>query len=353
MPNHAIKERLKGFNGPAKHLNRSFTKDASSSRQQFKVVFVLLENFSIAAFTSAVDVLATANLVSRSPMIECVHCSLSGQSVISDIGLEIRTEHSVEQTTLNDHDMLVICGGYRTPLKAQRGLQALLHSSAARQCWIGSLWNGVYQIAHAGLLHERSATAHPDNIALLTELFPKTEILHKPYVIDGAYFSCAGPNSAMQMMLDLTARLFGPEIRLSAEEILTCDTRLDADDNLITKSKHRALPAHLRAVIELMENNIEEPLTLAEIARYVDISRRQIERLFARYFDISPSRYYLELRLTKARQLLLQSDRSVAEVSVACGFLSSTHFSHSFRDIFGLSPTQMRSRFLSDWLKGA
>lgn len=338
-----LKDKVKGFAGPAKHLNRSVTKDALSKHEHLTVVFVLLENFSLAALSNAVDVLVTANLISATPMIEFSYCSLSTQTVRSDIGLEIQAEHSVEQIYATNYDMLIVCGGYRTPLKPHAGLNTLITQAANRQRWIGSLWNGVYHIANAGLLNDKSCTAHPDNTALLAELFPKTSVCHKPYVIDGHYFSSAGQNSAMPMMLEIIAHVFGREIKQGTEEILACDTHTDADDNVTTQYKHSTLPTPLRAIIELMENNIEEPLSLNEIASYVSLSRRQIERLFARYFNVSPSRFYLELRLTRGRQLLMQSNRSVAEISLACGFLTSTHFSHSFRAVFGLSPKQMRA----------
>ena len=95
-------------------------------------------------------------------------------------------------------------------------------------------------------------------------------------------------------------------------------------------------------VIELMENNLEEPIELDELATFVDVSRRQIERMFHRHLDCSPSRYYLRLRLERARKLLKQSNMSIVEISMACGFISTPHFSRCYRKHIGVSPRDER-----------
>ncbi|WP_458576284.1 helix-turn-helix domain-containing protein [Aliamphritea spongicola] len=102
-------------------------------------------------------------------------------------------------------------------------------------------------------------------------------------------------------------------------------------------------------IIELMEANLEEPIELDELARFVDVSRRQLERMFHKYLNCSPSRYYLKLRLDRARQLLKQSSMSIVEIASACGFVSTPHFSRCYRKHIGISPRDERKRV---WGKG-
>jgi len=90
--------------------------------------------------------------------------------------------------------------------------------------------------------------------------------------------------------------------------------------------------------MRVMENNIEDPLTPDEIADVVGLSTRQLERLFAKYLNISPKRHYLRIRLEKGRNLLRQTDLSVTDVCVACGFKSLSHFSKSYRSHYGIPP---------------
>ena len=87
----------------------------------------------------------------------------------------------------------------------------------------------------------------------------------------------------------------------------------------------------LASVIQRMEAHIEEPVRPAALAADVGLSTRQLERLFRRYLNRSPKRYYMELRLAKARNLLMQTDMSVINVALACGFTSPSHFSKCYR----------------------
>jgi transcriptional regulator GlxA family with amidase domain len=105
-----------------------------------------------------------------------------------------------------------------------------------------------------------------------------------------------------------------------------------------------SLPEALRSALQLMRANIEEPLTSEELAACVNLSRRQIERLFQSHLGTSPSRYYFELRLTQAQRLLVQTSDSITRISLACGFVSSSHFSNCFKDFFGESPSVVRKK---------
>ena len=96
-------------------------------------------------------------------------------------------------------------------------------------------------------------------------------------------------------------------------------------------------------VIEMMEANLSEPSALDDVAGSIGLSRRQIERLFRQEMGRSPARYYMEMRLDRARHLLLQSSMSIVEVAVACGFVSASHFSKCYRQLYGRSPQQERA----------
>jgi transcriptional regulator GlxA family with amidase domain len=91
-----------------------------------------------------------------------------------------------------------------------------------------------------------------------------------------------------------------------------------------------------------METHIEETLSFEEIARLVGLSQRQLQRMFKYYLDVTPTHYYLQLRLRRARELLLQTTMSIMSVTVACGFQSSCHFSKAYRNQFGRSPSSER-----------
>ena len=146
------------------------------------------------------------------------------------------------------------------------------------------------------------------------------------------------------MMLALIASQHGAELAANvAEAILHSPIRHHSEH------QRMSLPARIGArhpklvgIIEEMEDNLEEPLSPSVLAKQAGLSTRQLERLFRRYLDRSPKRYYLELRLKKARSLLLQTDMSVINVALACGFSSPSHFSKCYRAFYGRTPYRER-----------
>ena len=164
------------------------------------------------------------------------------------------------------------------------------------------------------------------------------------FEIDRDRFTSAGGTSALDMMLALIASQHGPELAAAvAEKVLHSPIRHHSEH------QRMSLPARIGArhpklvgIIEQMEQNLEEPLSPSLLAKRAGLSTRQLERLFRRYLDRSPKRYYLELRLKKARSLLLQTEMSVINVALACGFSSPSHFSKCYRAFYGRTPYRER-----------
>ncbi|MGE0213822.1 MAG: GlxA family transcriptional regulator, partial [Parvibaculaceae bacterium] len=101
-------------------------------------------------------------------------------------------------------------------------------------------------------------------------------------------------------------------------------------------------PGAVRRAIEEMERNLEDPLSIPELCRRVGRSQRQIDRLFARYVGKSPTLYYRDIRLDRARGLVTQTELSMSEIAVASGFSSQVHFSKAYRERFRISPRSDR-----------
>ena len=302
------------------------------------------------AFTAAVDALVTANLVRTAPLFSVSSYGLNAATVTSDLGIDISTNGTLQQLQLDAvdaADILIVCGGFRCSLTEQPPLTAKLKIAARQQKTLGGLWNGVIPLAQAGLLDNQCCALHPDNHAYMREHYGKVSIAEQALVVDKQRVSSAGPSSTLEMMLMLIeqVQVQGKETVRAIREILSCDqVPASHQENLTQSNDDLSLPDSLRNSLQLMRANIEEPLSVEELASCVGISRRRLERLFQTHLEATPSRYYLELRITQARRLLLQTNNSVANIAVACGFLSSTHFSHCFKDYFGASPSQARQK---------
>ncbi|SFG94029.1 GlxA family transcriptional regulator [Pseudomonas sp. NFACC45] len=335
------------FESVLKNKNMAYRPLGSSDADQapVRVAFVLMDNFSMMSFTGAVDALVTANLMSDRPLYEVLTVGASGSQVTSDLGIVISADIELAQLPENQ-DVLIVAGGFRVKLQGMPLLRRKLRANAASGAILGGLWNGVFFVADASLLDGFECAVHPESRAMMAEVFPRVKVSSRAYVVDRQRVSCAGANSSLRMMLQLIRQTGGEALVGAIEEILRCDESGDASDlPPVFVETDPTLPESLKLALELMWQNIEEPLTIDELAACVKISKRQLERRFCSFLGATPTRYYLELRLTRARQLIQQTNRSVTEIAVATGFVSSPHFQRRFRDFFGVPPGSYRSTF--------
>jgi transcriptional regulator GlxA family with amidase domain len=304
--------------------------------------FVMLPEYTLSTFSNAVGILRMANRLSGKELYHWSLHSVGGQSVVSSAGLELALDGGLDAAS--EADIMLVCGGYSVKSHCDKPLLDGLRKMAKRKIPMGGICTGSYALAAAGLLDGYRCTIHWENLASLREEFPKLEISSSLFVIDRDRYTCSGGISSIDLMLNLVASIHGHQLVQQISEQFTCDrvrTEKDAQraplKYLIGASQPRLVEA-----VTLMENNIEEPLTLDEISNFVGISRRQLERLFNRYLHCAPSRYYLELRLYRARLLLLQTSIPVIDVAISCGFSTAPHFSKCYSDLYSKPPSSER-----------
>jgi len=146
------------------------------------------------------------------------------------------------------------------------------------------------------------------------------------------------------MMLYMVSAQCGPAVSAGVAEQFIYERIRQSDDEQRIPLRHSEgrQSEKLLVAAELMDANIREPISQEELASYVGLSRRQLQRLFQRYLSCTPSSYYLNIRLQRARQLLRQTSNSIVEISVSTGFISSSHFSKAYREMYGHSPSAER-----------
>jgi transcriptional regulator GlxA family with amidase domain len=306
------------------------------------VGFIMLPEYSLSTFSNAVGILRMANRLTGKELYGWSLHSVDGQPVVSSDGLELILDGSLDDAS--EANIMLVCGGISVKSHCDKPLLDGLRKVAKSKIPMGGICTGSYALAAAGLLDGYRCTIHWENLASLREEFPKLEISSSLFVIDRDRYTCSGGISSIDLMLNFVASIHGHQLVQQISEQFTCDrvrTEKDAQraplKYLIGASQPRLVEA-----VTLMENNIEEPLTLDEIADYVGISRRQLERLFNRYLQCAPSRYYLELRLSRARLLLLQTSIPVIDVAISCGFSTAPHFSKCYSDLYNKPPSSER-----------
>ena len=215
---------------------------------------------------------------------------------------------------------------------------------------LGSASSGSFILARAGLLDDCRSTIHWENIPVFKELYPQLEVAFTLYEIHQRRMTCSGGIAALDMMLKLIENQYGRKLAQQISQQFQHDRiRTEVDSQQMADRIDLAMNApKLIDVINLMENNIEVPLALPEIAKSCKLSLRQIERLFHKYRDLTPSQYYLSLRLMHARQLLLNTNNSVIDISIATGFETQSYFTACYRKHFGSSPRNHRSQVATE-----
>ena len=316
--------------------------DVSDANVTMHIGFLLMPEYTLSTFSNAVSVLRMANRLSGRELYRYSVFSLDGEPVVSSAGLELRLDGSLE--SVGDMSVLMVCGGYNVKKHCGKEVLDALRLMAKKKIPLGGMCTGSYVLAAAGLLDGYRSTIHWENIASMREQFPKLNIGSSLFVIDRDRYTCSGGISSIDLMLNLVASIHGHQLVQQISEQFTCDrVRTEKDPQraplqyLIGASQSRLVDA-----VVLIEANIEEPLSLDEVAEYVGISRRQLERLFNRYLHCAPSRYYLELRLSRARLLLLQTSIPVIDVAISCGFSTAPHFSKCYSDLYGKPPSNER-----------
>ncbi len=309
-----------------------------------RIGFYLVPNFSMIAFSAAVEPLRMANQLTGAELYQWEVVSSDGQPVACSNGIRIAAQ--LAAGCKDRFDAVFVCGGINIHrVEDEVGIHWLRQLDKADMV-LGGICTGSYFLAKADLLNGYRCTIHWENMASAREEYPHLVISPELFEMDRNRYSCAGGIAPMDMMLCEIRSKHGADLATRISEQYMCERIRDHNDRQRVPLTQRigASQPKLAEAVSLMEANIEEPMTLDELSHHVGLSRRQLERLFQRYLHCVPTRYYLELRLERARQLLLQTSMPIVDIALACGFISAPHFSKCYRDTFSIPPRDERRR---------
>ncbi len=337
---------METFQSPLKQQNIGFRPSTvmSGHERVVRVAFILLDHFSLTTLSTAMDALATGNLINAETIYTVSTYSLQGGLVESDIGVSLASQRLLAEGF--NHDAVIVVGGQRVRLATQPVLRRVLKKSSGKGI-VAGCWNAAFYLADAGLLEACEFACHSDSCGLINEYFPQLKVSAREFICTERRATCANAHSALDMTLAIMQELGAGNDAALVDEIKRVHQSGHLQPKTADSLRCSAIPKPLNIALDLMEQNIEEPLEIDAIASQVGVSRRQLERRFARYLNAAPNRYYLELRLTRARQLIVQSDRSLTDVALATGFVSYPHFYKRFKDLFGLPPMTFRDYYYS------
>jgi len=317
---------------------------SKNSRGPTSIGFLVVPSFSMLAFSSCVEPLRMANQLSGEALYEWSVIGGSLDPVVASNGISIAPERTLDSA--QGLDALFVCSGNQVQHYSDPLIISWLRAAAKRDMVLGAVCTGTYLLAKADALDGHRCTIHWENMASAREEFPQLVISPELFEIDGDRYTSAGGTAPLDMFLHEIRNAHGADLASAITEQFMCDRIRDKHDRQRVPLTQRigTNQPKLAEAVSLMEANIEEPMTLDELSFHVGLSRRQLERLFQRYLQCVPTRYYLELRLERARQLLLQTSMPIVDIALACGFISAPHFSKCYRDTFGLPPRDERRK---------
>jgi transcriptional regulator GlxA family with amidase domain len=314
-----------------------------------KVGIVIFDGVQALDVAGPLDVFAEANTFL--PEHQKYQVSLVGQragTVSCSNGMQLSVPYSYADFD-TPFDLLLIAGGPQLPdAQPRRELLRWLQDQARGAARFGSVCNGAFVLAHAGLLDGKEVTTHWADAGRLADEFPRAAVQpDRIFIRDGRLFTSAGVTAGIDLCLSLVAEDWGHELAVRVAKRLVVYIQREGGQSQyspyigVRKDQDPIVGKVLRYVTE----HITDTLSIEQLASAVSVSRRTFSRLFAKYAKVTPSAFVEQVRVDTARRLLEETDAPLKTVAFKCGFHSATHMRTTFSRRLNVTPKQYRQRF--------
>lgn len=310
----------------------------------FRIGLLLLEGHNSLAMHAFVDPFRCANYLRSSKLYEWDFLGWQHDWVVASNGVTIGNLTPIRDFG-GDLDLLVVNASWDVETFNQPALLNWLRGQASRGVDLCGLDTGAFVLGFAGLLKGKRSAVHYEHIAAFRETFTDINMGEDLYVIDAGRLASCGGIAATDLALEILRQHQGTEIANAAGRYMFHERLRAGHEGQLPAPKEPigyTAPERLREAIVLMESNLEHLLGIGEIAHRVGQSQRQLERLFKAHTGVTPVRYYLDVRLDRARGLVTQTQMAIVDIAVACGFSSGSRFSRAYKLRFGLAPSRDR-----------
>ena len=310
--------------------------------QPIRLAYLLIDGFALMSYAPVVEAFRAANRLSARNLYEWRHYSVTGAPAQASNGVALSVDGAVGD--MADADMLFVCAGGNPASFLDRRAFDVLRRAARFGTVIGGVSGGPFILARAGLLDGYRCTIHWEHEQAFEETFAGPHLERGLFVIDRGRVTCAGGLAGLDLATELIAADHGRGLASKVGDwyIHTEKRQASGPQRRSPAQRYRLSHKGLIAAVSAMEKAIAEPLSREEIAAVAGLSGRQLERMFRMQMHTTVAAHYLHVRLEQARRLLIETPLSVAEAGMACGFVSTSHFSRSFKRQYGVSPSALR-----------
>ena len=306
--------------------------------EQWAFDIYVADGFVLTEFAGVVEVLRLANRINGTPLFSWEFRSQHGGQIRSSSDVTVQTTPLPLRPEAN---YLFVLGNL-DPACPALSLGAKIANYTSRQARVVLLAEAASRYIADNKGAPSGHTTHWENRTVLMERLGLFDTKATLAVDDGAIITCAGMGATFDIALSIASQHAAASTMLTVADILLHE-RIRHFNTLQPFSGHAVTatgdPA-LDACLALMQDHMEFPLPISEIATSTALSKRSLERKFKRILNTTPNGYYRRLRLTKANNLLLNTDMRINEIGLACGFPSG--FTTIYRESFGMTPNTAR-----------
>lgn len=315
---------------------------------KFRIGFILARSFTLSAFALFVDTLRLASDEQDRSGRVAADWQVLGSTrnlITSSCGVEVAPSSSFVDPT-EFHYIIVVGGLLSVEEPIDRPTVAYLKQAAAARVPLVGLCTGSFILADAGLMKHHQTCVSWLHIRAFQERFPDHQArCDRIFNLDRSRGSCAGGSSAADMAAFLVRHHIGRDAERNAMEVLQIEkVRAPRDIQPRRPLFEEFDDQRVRAVLIMMEQHLDREVPIEKLASSVNLSRRQLERVFKEKAGMTPARAYDRVRMEHARTLLLQSNATMLEVALEVGFINASHFTRTFKRVHGLTPSQVRER---------
>lgn len=306
-------------------------KDDAAAQQ---VDVLLFDAFSAHCLANTVEPLRAANGYAGRPAYSWRFLTLDGRPAVSSSGMEVTAHGKLADCK---GDMLIAMPSYDFLRHAAPATARALRSAARRYGVMAGFDTGAWLLADAGLLGGHRATIHWEELARFEEEFPDIETERARQVQDRNRITCSGALAAFDLMLGLIGARLGQALRLEVAALFMSPEATGGQEPILAKGKPVA------RALALMQEHIEVPLPITEIARRSGRSQKDLERRMKAELGATPRAVYRRLRLIQARKLVLETEIAMTEIALRCGYEDPSALTRAFKAEFSATPREMRA----------
>lgn len=300
-----------------------------------EISILLFEKFSNHCLANILEPFRAANTLSNNALYRWKFYTLDGESVASSSGLPIMPDGRFDANRRIDE--LFIVSSYDHFSLSTRKCRDVLRAARVNAKRIVGLDTGAWLMAEAGLLDGHQATIHWDIFDSFSERFLSVDTMKERFVVRESVITCAGALAAFDLALRLIGEAHGEALRLDVGALLMQTSQSAQSINQLGGSQ-----SSVQRAMQLMQENLETPLSNFEITERTGLGRKTLERRFLSEIGDPPGRLYKKLRLQAARNLVENTRLPISEISIRVGYENAAALSRAFRQLFNVTPQQLR-----------